>query len=83
MSDIFDKLSSLIPRKDRLQHFFAFSLFSFALATFAPLNFVLAICIALSFLKEIYDTFKTNKTGFDIVDFAFGVLPSLLIYLIF
>jgi len=80
-------IDKFLPRIDRLKHsfigmaiFVVILFFSrvFNLSEFIPL---MVVCV-VAFLKEVYDYFKTNSTGFDIVDFFFTILyPLILTYL--
>jgi len=82
-------IDKFLPRIDRLKHSFSgmaifvvILFFSrvFNLSEFTPL---IVVCV-VAFLKEVYDYFKQNSTGFDIIDFLFTILyPLILTYFIF
>jgi len=89
MKKIIEFLNKYVPRIDRLEHsFYGTAIFIvilflsrvFSFSEFTPL---IAVCI-VAFFKEVYDYFKQNSTGFDIIDFLFTVLyPTILTFLIF
>jgi len=84
MKKIIDLLNKFVPRIDRLEHsFYGMAIFIvilfvsdvFNLSEFTPL---IVVCV-VAFLKEVYDYFKQNSTGFDIVDFFFTILYPLIL----
>jgi len=87
MKKIIDFLNKIMPRIDRLEHaFWGMAIFIVILFLSRFFNFskfmpLIVVCI-VAFLKEVYDYFKQNSTGFDIVDFFFTILyPLILTYL--
>jgi len=88
MKKIKDFLNNLLPN-DKLKHSF-WGMFIFIIAILIRDYFdlnqympLITICIA-AFLNEVYDFFKENSTGFDIIDFLFTILyPLILTFLIF
>ena len=76
------KLIQWCKQHDKLSHFLIISIITYLYIPLELLyckgNFIFIIVAILSIGKEIYDEFKPNKTGFDIMD----LLTDMLAYII-
>ena len=67
-----------VLRQDRLLHFFFGFMIFVGASIFLTDIWSLGIVASIAILKELYDKF-IKKTHFDQIDFAFTILPAVLI----
>jgi len=84
LKQIKDFLKNIMPDHNRLQHLYiglVIFIVAIPVRDYFDLNQympLITVCIA-AFLNEVYDFFKTNSSGFDIIDFIATVLAPLIL----